>query len=113
MQHINDAKWHDVKEHVVLKHGNSYRAEITYDTTGVNHTTVQGNPPHGTGYDIHFYYKEIPGNNEPFPGYCMDRGPWFMRTHNIDPDSANKMLEQWREDPEHGTASKIYGCPVA
>jgi len=105
-------RWYDVNKKVLLKNGNSYRAEYTYDTTGQACYTTNGNtPPCETNFDAHFFYKEIPGNNEPFPGYVMDVGPYFMRTTNIDNETANDMLAKWREDPAHGPESDPYGCP--
>jgi len=105
--------WYDVNQRVLIKNGNSYRVEYTYDTTQEKCYTINGFGSCTTGFDLHFLYKEIPENNEPFPGYVMDTGPWFMRTTNIDSETANSMLAQWREDPSHGPESDVYGCPTA
>jgi hypothetical protein len=106
-----DQKWYDVNEQVVIKHGNSYRVEYWYDTTNETCHTINGFGPCTSGFDLHFFYKELAGNNEPFPGYVMDQGPWFMRTPNIDSATASSMLAKWRKDPAHGPESGTYGCP--
>eukprot|EP00927_Polykrikos_kofoidii_P005954 TRINITY_DN1239_c0_g1_i1.p1 TRINITY_DN1239_c0_g1~~TRINITY_DN1239_c0_g1_i1.p1 ORF type:complete len:517 (-),score=78.51 TRINITY_DN1239_c0_g1_i1:162-1712(-) len=106
-----DQKWYDVNEQVVIKHGNSYRVEYWYDTTNETCHTINGFGPCTSGFDLHFFYKELAGNNEPFPGYVMDQGPWFMRTPNIDSATASSMLAEWRQDPAHGPESGTYGCP--
>lgn len=102
-------EWTDLGYTFNITPGNSYRVECIYNTTDFTEPVVSGMGSDQTSCQFHMYYKEIAGVNEPFPGFCMDTAPWFMRTPNISETTASEMMEEWWKDPAH--QQYPYGCP--
>lgn len=89
--------------------GNSYRVECIYDTSELTEDVFGGT--HSTSVNCQFmmYYKEIAEENEPFPGFCMDGGPWWERAPAVSQEEKDRM---WAESQEFGPNGPYpYGCP--
>jgi len=94
---------------VRIKRGNSYRLECIYDT---QNETKDVTGEDGLNCQFQFYYREIPNDNEPYPGFCMDVGQWFLRSPQLSPSKRDQMFKEWRHNPKEQLEYKMFNrCP--
>lgn len=100
-------EFQNVTSDVYIRPGNSYRVECIFNTSNSSVWVTAGSDPMAA-CQVHFYYHEIPGENEPYPGFCMDYGPWFMRSPRLPQEEANAKMQKWWSNPLN---RKEYACP--